>query len=145
MAGRGKAPKAKEERRNAHAPRRGEWLPLPPENTSKPPAMPTAPRGGWAAGTRSAWKQWWRDPASLTWTPGDIESLRQLAYLHHDFERMEVRGKASMASEVRQRMDGLGLTQKGKRDLRLQIIEPEREAEPATRGSSRYGHLRVAQ
>lgn len=138
MAGRGPAPKAEAQRRNFTKPKRGEWVDLPAENTAKPPVMPRAPRGGWATGTRSAWRAWWCDPASLMWSPADRSALEQLATLHHDLER----GKISLAGEVRLRMDSLGLTQKGKRDFRWRIVEPAAE-KPAAARSSRRGNLRV--
>ena len=140
MAGHGPAPKDPEQRRNHAAPRRGEWVDLPATNEKRAPAMPTAPRGGWAVGTRKAWKLWWMDPASLMWSPADLASVAQLAALHHDVER----GKSSLAGEVRLRLDGLGLTAKGKRDLRWRIVEPEvEEQRPSGRKSSRRDHLRV--
>ena len=118
MAGRGPAPK--EQRRRVNEPQRGEWRELPPRNPAKPPAMRAAPAGGWATGTRAAWKAWWSDPASLVWTPAERDAVFQLAWLHHLLER----GEISRASEVRLRMDGLGLTPKGKRDLRMRVVEP---------------------
>lgn len=107
--------------RTRHAPQRGEWVDLPQRNPKRSPAMPPVPRGGWSAGTKFAWKHWWEDPASLQWSPADREAVRALAYLHHDVER----GKSALAGEVRLRMDGLGLTQKGKRDLRWRIVSDE--------------------
>jgi len=139
MAGRGPAPKPEEQRRRRNAPGRGEWVELPPTNTARAPKMPTAPRGGWAVGTKEAWKLWHADPASLVWSPADRAAVAQLAGLHHELER----GKLSLAGEVRLRMESLGLTQKGKRDLRLRIVDDEVEAKPAARKSSRREHLRV--
>lgn len=118
MAGRGPAPKDPAQRRTRHEPQRGEWSELPPRNPARPPAMRAAPAGGWATGTRAAWKAWWADPASLIWTPAERDAVFQLAMLHHLLER----GEISRASEVRLRMDGLGLTPKGKRELRLRVV-----------------------
>jgi hypothetical protein len=123
MAGIGPPPKDQSQRRNRATKQRGEWRTLPLENPARVPAMPKSPKGGWAAGTRSAWKQWWKDPASILWTPADVEAVRALAMLHHELER----GKFSLAPEVRLRQDGLGLTQKGKRDLRLRILDDDVE------------------
>ena len=145
MPGRGRPPKDKAERLNFSAPRRGEWIDLPSENPGSVPVEPAEPRGGWAAGTTLAWNAWWKDPVSLVWSPADVELVRQLAYLHHDLERMEeTRGKSSLAAEIRQRMDGLGLSQKGKRDLRLRIVGDEvNQQRSSTPPTSRYGHLRA--
>lgn len=139
MAGRGRAPKEPEKRRNRTLPSRGEWVEIPAVNGKRAPALPAAPRGGWSAGVRLAWKAWWADGASTQWSPADRESVRQLAYLLHDLER----GKVSVAGEVRLRMDSLGLTQKGKRDLRWRIGVEAPEGEVPVQRPSRRDHLRV--
>lgn len=145
MAGRGPAPKPADQRRNRVKPGRGEWLELPSRNDEKPPAMPKSPPGGWAAGTKLAWKSWWTDPASLMWSDADLEAVRLLAYLHHDWERKH---QTSLAAELRLRSDALGLSQKGKRDHRWRIVDDEPEAPAAVEGAassgaSRRQHLRA--
>ena len=142
MAGRGPAPSDDRVRRNL--PTRGEWQDLPPVNPAKVPAMPKAPPGGWAAGTKLAWKAWHTDPASLVWSPADREALRLLTYLHHEVEQFDgTRGLASLLAELRQRSDALGLTQKGKRDLRLRIRADELGQKRAeAKNASPYAHLR---
>lgn len=143
-------PPPNENRRRRNAPARGDWTTLPAQNHAKPPRMPPSPRGGWAAQTKRAWKAWWADPASLVWTPSDFELVAQLAELHHELARLEgSTGRASLSQELRLRMDALGLTQKGKRDLRLkvqriEVVAEEVEASPATAPGGRYGHLRAA-
>ena len=139
MAGRGRVPKEPAVRRGRTAPLRGDWVEIPTVNLRRAPAMPTAPRGGWSAGAKLAWKAWWSDGASTQWSPADREAVRQLAYLLHDQER----GKVSVASEVRLRADALGLSQKGKRDFRWKIAADEVAAEPAAPKSPRREHLRV--
>ena len=144
MAGHGPAPKDASERRNRSVKGRGEWIDLPAENTNPAPPMPApVPDGGWLPGTKQAWASWWRDPVSLLWGPADVEALRQLAYLTHEFDAGNVR----VAPEMRLRLDGLGLTQKGRRDLRWRVAEDEVASrrpsdEPRT---SRYDHLRSVQ
>jgi hypothetical protein len=141
MAGRGPAPTGHAVRRNA--PARGEWTDIPQRNAKRAPAMPSKPREGWAAGTKLAWKAWWEDGASVAWGPADVEAVRQLAYLHHDVEMMaDTRGKSSLLGELRQRMDGLGLTLRGKRDLRLRVTVDEL-GEKRVESTSRYSHLKV--
>lgn len=147
MAGTGPPPK--ENRRRQNEPGRGDWVELPALNPAKPPRLPAAPRGGWAAGTKLAWKAWHTDGASTMWGPADRELVRQLAYLHHDLETMDAtHGKASLAGEIRQRLDGLGLTMKGKQDRRWRVVRDEvsdrRSEGPPPAGGGRYGHLRVA-
>lgn len=65
------------------------------------------------------WKGWQRDPATTQYGPGTIALAIQLAWLFEDY----VRGEEKF-SEVRLVMDGLGLTEKGKRDLRWKVPTP---------------------
>lgn len=67
---------------------------------------------------------WCTDPALSQWTEADRAALVDLAYLHAEM----VDGKSALAGEVRLRMDILGLTQKGKRDLRWRVQEQAAEA-----------------
>jgi len=142
MAGRGPTPKNDGERRRLNEPARGEWEDIPTRNPKRPPKMPTAPREGWAPGTKLAWKSWWTDGASSMWGPADLEAVRALAHLHTELER----GKSSLAGEVRLRMDSLGLTPRGKRDNRWRVVEHEGAAQggtPPKQKPSRYRHLRA--
>lgn len=143
MAGRGPAPKDASERRNRNPKLRGEWVDLPRSNSGKVPAMPVGPEAGWAPGTAAAWNSWWSDPASLMWGPGDLEALRQLVVLHHEFEINE-KQRATLAREVRQRQDDLGLSLKGKQDRRWRVVADELEEARAEKPKgSRYGHLKA--
>lgn len=121
MAGQGPAPKDPAQRRRRNEPARGEWIDLP---ELEKPVLPTLPRrgarGGWSARTRTAWAQWRRDPATAMFGPSEIAAAIDLAYLHHDWSR----GESKLAAEIRIRMDGLGLTPKGKRDLRWRVPPP---------------------
>lgn len=93
-----------------------------------------------------AWAAWFKDPASLMWTPADLEAVRQLAFLHHECESFDgTRGLSSLLGELRQRSDALGLTQKGKRDLRWRVTTDELGAkrEEAPKYESPYAHLRA--
>lgn len=122
MAGRGPAPKEPDQRRRSNAPSRGEWVDIPLERAGKIPSLGRRPSGGaWLASTKAAWEAWWADGASSTWGRAEQSSVRQLAFLFDEVER----GALKYAAEVRLRMDGLGLTPKGKRDLRLRV-----ESEP---------------
>jgi len=125
----GPAPKDPAQRRGRNVPQRGEWVDLPPV-THKVPVMP---RHEWAAGSRLAWKAWWSDPASTQWTPADRDAVRQLLWITDVFER----GKHSVAAECRLRMDLLGLTQKGKRDLRWRVTEGIVPATPVVKRNRR--------
>lgn len=121
MAGKGRAPKAGAERRHRGAPQRGDWTDLAQTPKRKAPAMPARGkgRGHWSPRTRRAWKSWWRDPASLRWSAGDIDLVEHLADVFEEWVREP---KASMAAEVRQVRDSLGLTPKGKQDRRWRVV-----------------------
>jgi hypothetical protein len=116
MAGHGPAPKPAEQRRDRHQKQRGEWVDLP--KVRKGPIPKHSP--DWSARTVSAWRAWWRDPAATQWTEADKDAVWALA------ELLDA-GLIRNAAEIRLRSDGLGLTQKGKRDMRWRV-EVEDEA-----------------
>ena len=122
MAGRGPAPKPADQRRRRNQPARGEWVTLPELTT---PILPSLPKratgtGSWSAQTKRAWDAWRKDPATTQFGPADIQLAIDAAYLYAEFAR----GRISVASEIRQRLDSLGLSPKGKRDLRWRVGEP---------------------
>jgi hypothetical protein len=65
----------------------------------------------------AAWSSWRHDPATTQYGPSEIQSAVDLAYLYEQWAR----GDMKLAAEIRLRMDGLGLTPKGKRDLRWRV------------------------
>lgn len=156
MAGRGPAPQ--EVRRRRNEPARGEWSDLAPlEKRVLPKHLPTAPpliirhkdgpsellEGHWSERTLAAWEAWARDPATGQYGPAEVAAAVELAYVMEDFVRAGTRG----ANEVRLRMDGLGLTPKGKRDLRWRAsTEPPEDVRPTrsrTPSSKRRSRLSV--
>lgn len=118
MAGRGQAPKLASERRRRNTPARGEWVDLPPLSE---PVLPVADHT-WSATAKALWAAWREDPVSQTWGPADIAALRELARLYDDLG----------ANEQRLRMDGFGLTPKGRRDLRLRLPSEQDLPEAST-------------
>lgn len=139
MAGTGPAPKDPAQRRRRNAPTRGEWIDIPAESGIKPPALPKRARGtgAWSGSTRAAWNAWWRDGAATQWTSADKPAVAQLARLFEELERGELR----LAGEVRLRLDGLGLTATGKKNLRWRILDENAQAELPT-GVSRLDDRR---
>lgn len=111
MAGTGPAPKDASQRRRRNEPARGEWVDLEPLST---PVLPELPDGEWSPITVMTWAAWRCDPVTAQWSPSDVAYALDTIRL---YEQMT----ASSANEVRIRMDGLGLTPKGKRDLRWRI------------------------
>lgn len=140
MAGRGPAPA--EKRRRQNEPARGEWVDLPP---LEGPVLPELPEieDGWRFDTIAAWEAWRSDPVTSQYSPADIAYALDTIKLHQAMTPQS-------ATEVRLRMDALGLTPKGKRDLRWRVAE---EAEPQRRpaqsshkaGDARRGRLSLVQ
>lgn len=131
MAGRGPAPKAADQRRRRNEPARGEWVDLVPfERRDKRvlPAISSLPkppmRGGtqskWTARTRAAWTAWRNDPATRQFGPAEVQAAVDTIFLYEEMAR----GAHNFAGEIRLRLDGLGLTAKGKRDLRWRVPPP---------------------
>lgn len=121
MAGVGPAPKASGRRRR-NVPTRGEWVDLAPLERPVLPELPELEGEEWRASTRAAWEAWRSDPVSAQWSPSDVAYAMDTIMLHQSMT-------PSSASEVRLRMDALGLTPKGKRDLRWRIAAEKPEAE----------------
>lgn len=127
MAGRGPAPKALEQRRNHHDPLRGEWIDVPPLDG---PVLPALPDEQWSARTLRAWESWSADPVTALYGASEIQLAVDLAYV---YEEWAGKGGSNIAGEIRQRLDGLGLSPKGKQERRWRVVgamgpeEPEGE------------------
>jgi hypothetical protein len=105
----GVAPKLPEQRRRYNQPARAEWVELKP---LEQPVLPAANRD-WSANARRAWMAWRRDPVTTQWGPADVQYARELARLYDKLPY----------HEQRLRMGELGLSPKGKRDLRWRTPE----------------------
>lgn len=135
----GPAPKPPSERRRRNPPAGGEWVELPA--TVEKPILPPLPRGPWSARTCQTWDAWRRDPATTQYTPADISfALRTIRLV----EISHAKPTAALFAEVRLRMDGLGLTAKGKRYLRWHVAEPGEVVELPAGRSRRRRHLETA-
>jgi hypothetical protein len=135
MAGHGPAPKLPEQRRDRSPKLRGEWVEL----SSTPGEVPSLPDGEWHPRAAASWALWWSDPAASQWSEAQRSELVELLALTDEFWG----GNTTRANEMRLRTDGLGLTQKGKRDFRWRIVEaPEDESKPAAK-QSKYQRLKA--
>lgn len=108
-------PKKPEERRHAKKPARGEWQDLEPLAKPVLSALPARQPDGepWNPMAKAAWEAWRADPVSRTWGKADIDYALDTLLLYWKFERN--------AAEIRLRWDTLGMTPKGRRDLRLRL------------------------
>ena len=111
----GPPPKPPEQRRRRNRPEGGEWVDLSPRK-GRVPGLPRH-QGGWSPEAKAAWKSWWSDPAAAMWGPADVAQVEQLLLLSDALWK----GKLSLAQEVRLRTDGLGLSEKGRRNLRWRV------------------------
>lgn len=136
MAGQGPAPKDPSERAGHIVPKRGEWQDLPP---LEGPVLPALPDGEWSDRTRAIWAAWREDWVTGSFGPGEIAMALELATLHNEAVEDPKRVVQRWA-EVRQWMDRLGFTMKGKRDLRLRLAE---KREPAAKAKKRSSSLHL--
>lgn len=123
MAGSGRVPKPPEQRRNHHPPRAGEWIMLPELAEPVLPPLPARGRGAgrWSARTRAAWRAWRADPVTALYGPADVQLAVDLAWLYEDWVREPT---ATLAAELRQLRDSLGLSPKGRQDRRWRLGPP---------------------
>lgn len=121
----GPAPKPASERANRTLPARGEWVDVAaPER----PILPELPAGQWSDRTVAYWRGLQADPVTSTFGSAEIAQCVELAYLHMLALDSE---KVSAWSELRQREDRLGLSLKGKRDLRFRVTDVRNAKAPA--------------
>lgn len=129
MAGRGPTPKDRAIRQRTNRPVRGEWITLP-DGTYRGP-RPTLPRlkGGLLASTKEAWEAWWSSPMAHAWGRAQWPKLVRAIALADEVtrrqNRREMAGLSSLLAELRQLEDSLGLSEKGRRDLRWHMPDDE--------------------
>lgn len=127
MAGTGPPAKPPHLRRHRAAPLRGEWVDLEPlARPVLPAALPKRPKGAgaWSPRSRALWKGIREDPVSAVYGPVELAVLREFMEMFEEYAR----GRWTLVGDVRRGMDGLGLTPKGKRDLRWRSpTEPKPE------------------
>jgi hypothetical protein len=145
VAGNGPAPKDAAARRRRNAPERGEWQTL--KTLERPVLEPLPVLDGedlWCARTAETWEAWRADPVTGTWSPADRAYAMDTIMLHQMVYGPE--GDVARANEVRLRMDSLGLTPKGKRDLRYRLpVDDEDEDSDSGAGKTTKSRRRVPQ
>lgn len=97
---------------------RGEWVDLEP---LAKPVLPGA-RREWSESARRLWRAWRKSPESAQWSAVDVAYAIELAAR---FEKLP-------PHEQRLRMDSLGLTPKGKRDLRWRLPQAKAAEQKTT-------------
>ncbi len=126
----------------------GEWVDLAPLETPVLPSLPRRARGHgpWSEATRRLWRAWRADPSTGQYTPADIAYALDTIRLAEECHRQPT---AALSGEVRVRMDGLGLTPKGRRNLRWRAVaevggQAQIESIAAGRSAERRARLREA-
>jgi hypothetical protein len=135
MAGRGPAPKVVRRRRNT--PARGEWQPAPGAGWrfGEPPPPPTR----LLTTTRAVWNGWFHGWWASNWTPEYLSQIIIAIRLYDEF----LRGDSRVATELRQAMDGIGVTWRGQQDRRWAPPKADEQAPAAVASGSQYAGLRV--
>lgn len=118
----GQGPAPRQNRQRKQTPQLGDWVRLAPmaepvipeldEFESPDPDLP------WPLRTRILWASWREDPVTQTWNAGDLAFAVDAIYLHGT-------SADAKASEIRIRMESLGLTPKGRRDGRWLLPDEE--------------------
>jgi hypothetical protein len=136
----GPAPKDARARRRRNAPAGGEWVDLYPLEEPVLPAL--SDDDEWSERAREMWEAWRQDPATSQWSPANIAYAFEAIRL---VERDEREPSTSLAAEIRLRLDGLGLTPKGRRNLHWRTAPAEVLEHPATnsRSAARRRRLRA--
>ncbi len=104
----------------------------------KKPVLPPLPGGAWDDEVRDLWNAWRKDPVTSQYSEADVafalETIRSRQRRPNDL------------SEFRLRCDILGLTPKGKRDLRWRVgsDEPEEPKKRSTKKSAASRRARLS-
>lgn len=131
-------PPPKVDRRRRNKPASGEWKPAPGSGWQHGD-IPPAPDGLLAA-SRATWDAWFRGWWAANWSPDYLTQIRKAIQLYDATER----GDFKAITELRQWMDGIGVTFKGQQMLHWQ--PPKADEAPATAeapNAGRFAHLRA--
>lgn len=132
-------PPPKVNRRRRNVPAAGEWKPSPGAGWQHG-AIPDAP-DGLVAASRETWEAWFKGWWAANWTTDYLTQIRKAIQLYDATER----GDFKAITELRQWMDGIGVTFKGQQMLRWQ---PPKDAEAVVESAAptpggRFSHLRA--
>lgn len=120
----GPAPKSKDQRRNRHKPKTGDWVVLPKTHDATPPALPAVKGFRWLKSTKDWWAAIWKSPMASQWQESDVFGLVELAMLRQSF----LEGDLRLAEKITVKSDKFGLTPKGRKDLRWVVTDEDAES-----------------
>lgn len=122
MAGRGPAPKPKEQRRRRNADPVAE-VPLSSDGSLRGPTLNTATgTAAWSKQTKSWWETWRRSPQSAVFLETDWQRLAMLAPL---VEQYWQNPESKILSEIRLNEERLGATVVDRQRARMKVEEPK--------------------
>lgn len=124
-------------RRRRNKPAGGEWKPAPGVGWQHGP-IPDPP-DGLLASSRETWASWFKGWWAVHWSPDYLAQVRKAIQIYDATER----GDFKVVSELRQWMDGIGVTFKGQQMLRWQPPTEETQKSAAAPAENPYGHLRI--
>lgn len=104
-----------EQRRNAHPPAGPEWRDIPLMEAPILPVLGPKDDEGepWRKRTKAVWNSWRHDSVTGMWSEADIQFAFETINIHNAGNM-----SPSMLSEIRRRMESLGLTPKGRQERR---------------------------
>lgn len=124
MAHAGQSPKLNRQRKQA--PARGDWKqleallrPLIPD-LDEIPVPDICGEAGWPYTSKMYWSSWRKSPVTALWTEDDVALAIDTITAHAEAASG---GRGAPPSEIRLRMESLGLTPKGRTDRRLLLPE----------------------
>lgn len=129
MAAGKNAPKHNRVRRGA--PVRGDWIDLEPLDEFVIPELdeldpPSNCEGVWPPTSRRYWESWRLSPVTAKWEPDDLAFAVDTITGHAE---AAMGGRGIAPSEIRLRMESLGLTPKGRIDRRYRLPAEAESAE----------------
>jgi hypothetical protein len=126
-------------RRRRNKPAGGEWKPAPGVGWQHGDIP--APPDGLMTRSRAIWDEWFKGWWAANWTADYLSQIEKAIKLYDATER----GEFKATSELRQWMDGIGVTFKGQQMLRWQppkgVEQPTEE--PVAPKGGRFAHLRA--
>ncbi len=126
-------------RRRRNKPAGGEWRPAQGRGWQGD-TIPDPPDGLMTA-SRQTWDSWFKGWWAANWTLDYLPQIRKAIQLYDQTER----GEFKAVSELRQWMDGIGVTFKGQQMLRWQPPKDDAAAEEqeTPQPGQRFAHLRA--
>jgi hypothetical protein len=130
MAGKGPAPQIN--RRRAGTPARGDWRPSTAVGWQY--GLIPEPPAGLTPASLATWDAWMQSWWASHWQPGDLPVLRMVISLWDLVERGRASG--ALRAELRQWLDNIGASPKGRQDRRWAAPQADETPRPGATGTA---------